>query len=73
MRAAALVLGAILLIVGGLVAAGVFKYETTEKVLDLGPIEINETRTESPPLNLGWLLLGAGTVLVVVGVLMKKK
>jgi hypothetical protein len=73
MRAAALVLGVILLVLGGLVAAGVFKYETTEKVVDLGPIELSATETKTAPLNLGWMLLGAGTVLVVVGVLIKKK
>ena len=49
-----------------------FTFQTTEKVADLGPIEISKTDTKTPPLNLGWLLLGAGAVAVVVGVASKK-
>lgn len=72
MRTPALVIGVILLILGGLIAAGVFKFQTTEKVADLGPIEISKTDTKTPPLNLGWILLGAGAVAVVVGAISKK-
>lgn len=72
MRTPALVIGAILLILGGLIAAGVFKFQTTEKVAELGPIEITKTDTKTPPLNLGWILLGAGAVAVVVGAISKK-
>jgi hypothetical protein len=72
MRMPALILGVILLVVGGLIAAGVLKWQETEKVADIGPIEINKTETKSPPLNLGWLLLGAGAVAVVAGAMMKK-
>jgi len=73
MRTPLLVIGALLLIAGGLVAAGVFKFQTTEKVVDLGPIEINKTDTRTPPVNLGWVLLGAGAVAVVIGAASKKK
>ncbi len=72
MRMPALVIGVILLVAGGLIAAGVFKWESTEKVADIGPIEISKTETKSPPLNLGWVLLGAGAVAVVIGALSKK-
>jgi len=72
MRTPALVIGVILLILGGLIAAGVFKFQTTEKVADLGPIEITKTDTKTPPLNLGWILLGAGAVAVVIGAVSKK-
>jgi hypothetical protein len=72
MRMPALIVGVILLVVGGLIAAGVFKWQETEKVADIGPIEINKTETKTPPLNLGWLLLGAGAVAVVAGAMMKK-
>ena len=72
MRVPALLIGVILLVAGGLVVAGVFKWETTEKVADIGPIQINKTETKSPPSNLGWILLGAGAVAVVAGALMKK-
>lgn len=72
MRKPALVIGALLLVAGGLIAAGVFKFQTTEKVAELGPIEITKTDTKTPPINLGWVLIGAGAVAVVIGALGKK-
>ena len=51
MRKSALLVGALLLIAGGLIVAGLFKWEATEKVADIGPIQINKTETRSPPLN----------------------
>ena len=62
MRTPALVIGVLLLIAGGLIAAGVFKFQTTEKVADIGPIEISKTDTKTPPINLGWILIGVGAV-----------
>ena len=72
MRTPALVIGAILLIIGGLITAGVFKFQSTEKVADIGPIEISKTDTKTPPINLGWVLIGPGAAAVVVGVITKK-
>lgn len=72
MRMPAIVIGVILLVIGGLIAAGVFKFESTEKVADIGPIEISKTDTKRPPVNLGWVLLGAGAVALVIGVASKK-
>jgi hypothetical protein len=72
MRTPALVIGVLLLIIGGLITAGVFKFQTTEKVADIGPIEITKTDTKTPPINLGWVLLGAGAVAVVIGAVSKK-
>jgi hypothetical protein len=72
MRTPALVIGVLLLIIGGLITAGVFKFQTTEKVADIGPIEISKTDTKTPPINLGWILIGAGAVAVVIGAVSKK-
>jgi hypothetical protein len=72
MRTPALVIGALLLTIGGLITAGVFKFQTSEKVVDIGPIEISKTDTKTPPINLGWILMGAGALAVVVGVASKK-
>jgi hypothetical protein len=72
MRTPALVIGVLLLIIGGLITAGVFKFQTTEKVADIGPIEISKTDTKSPPINLGWVLIGAGAIAVVIGAVSKK-
>ncbi|HEY9144861.1 MAG TPA: hypothetical protein VIM90_12600 [Arenimonas sp.] len=71
MRTPLLVIGAILLVIGGLITAGVFKYDSKETA-ELGPIELSVTKEKSPPVNLGWILLGAGAVAVVVGVASKK-
>ena len=73
MRTPLLVIGILLLVIGGLVAANVFKFQTKEKVADLGPIEISRTETREAPVNLGWVLLGAGAVALVAGAAMKKK
>ncbi|KFN44120.1 hypothetical protein [Arenimonas oryziterrae] len=72
MRKPALIVGILLLIAGALIAAGVFKIQTTEKVADIGPIEISKTDTKKPPLNLGYILLGVGALVVVVGAVAKK-
>ena len=72
MRVPALLIGVILLVAGGLIVGGVIEWQSTEKVADIGPIQINKTETRSPPSNLGWVLLGAGAVVVVAGALMKK-
>lgn len=72
MRMPAIIIGAILLIIGGLITAGVFKFQSTEKVADIGPIEITTTDTKTPPINLGWVLIGLGAVAIVVGVSSKK-
>lgn len=72
MRMPAIILGVILLVAGGLIAAGVFKFQSTEKVLDMGPIEVTKTDTKSPPINLGWVLMGVGAVVLVIGAASKK-
>jgi len=72
MRNITLLVGALLLVAGGLAVAGVFKWQTTETVADIGPIQISKTEEKAPPPNLGWVLLGAGAVAVVVGAMMKK-
>lgn len=71
MRMPAIIIGVILLVVGGLITAGVFKYDSKETA-ELGPIELSVTKEKSPPVNLGWILLGAGAVAVVIGAVSKK-
>jgi hypothetical protein len=59
----------IVLIVVGLIALAYqgFSYTTTEKVVDLGPLEVNKENTETIPLPpvVGGLALAGGIVLVV--------
>mgnify|MGYP006209543945 CR=1 FL=1 len=71
MRMPAIIIGVILLVIGGLITAGVFKYDSKETA-ELGPIELSVTKEKSPPINLGWILLGAGAVAVVIGAVSKK-
>jgi hypothetical protein len=64
------IFGVVLIVLGilGFVFGG-FKVKETEKVADLGPIDINKTETHSfpvTPIASGAILL-AGVVLVVVG------
>lgn len=72
MKNVTLLVGVLLLIAGGVVASGVVKWQETEKVVDIGPLEINKTEEKTPPANLGVVLLGAGALAVVVGAMMKK-
>ncbi|HLS84506.1 MAG TPA: hypothetical protein VK016_07590 [Arenimonas sp.] len=72
MRKPLLVIGILLLVAGGLIVSGLFTFQTSEKVADLGPIEISKTETRTAPLNLGWALVGAGALATVVGLFAKK-
>jgi|GEM_PF-6292314 len=71
MRMPALILGVILLIVGGLIAAGMLRYDGEDKA-EFGPVKFSLTREKTPPANLGWVLVGVGALALVVGVASKK-
>ncbi len=72
MRKPALIIGILLLIAGALVSAGLFSFQSTKTVADIGPIQIKTTETQKPSLNVGYLLLGLGAIVVVVGAVSKK-
>jgi hypothetical protein len=72
MRSPALIIGIILLIVGGLISAGVFSFTSEKQVAKLGPLEVTSTEQKKPPLNLGYILLGIGAIVVVAGAIAKK-
>lgn len=65
-----LIAGVLLIILGAaaLVYQG-FSYTTKKKVLDLGPIQATAKETETVPIPpiLGWIVIGGGVFLVVVG------
>jgi hypothetical protein len=65
-----LLAGVLLIILGAaaLVYQG-FSYTTKKKVLDLGPIQATAKETETVPIPpiLGWIVIGGGVFLVVVG------
>jgi hypothetical protein len=72
MRTPALVIGILLLIVGGLISAGVLSFDKTETVAKLGPLEVQSTQQKKPAPVIGYVLLGAGALLLVVGFTAKK-
>lgn len=72
MRVPAMILGVVLVIVGGLMAAGLFKYKDTDKVVDFGKLEIEATREKTAPLNWGYVLIGGGVLILVAGALIRK-
>jgi hypothetical protein len=73
MRMPAMIIGILLLVFGALMATGAFHYTDTKRVVDLGPLKVNKTEEHAPPLNWGYILLGGGLVLVVVGALAGRK
>ena len=72
MRTPLLILGVVLLVVGGLISAGVFHMTSEKQVAKLGPLEITSTEEKKLPVNLGYMLLGIGAVVIVVGAVAKK-
>ena len=72
MRTPALVVGVLLLIVGGLISAGVFSFTKQETVAKLGPMEITTTEQKKPAPILGYVLLGAGVLVLVLGSISRK-
>ena len=72
MRTPALIFGLVLLLVGGLIAAGIFSFTQQETVAKLGPMEITTTEQKKPAPVLGYVLLGAGALVLVLGFTSRK-
>jgi hypothetical protein len=72
MRTPALIVGILLLVVGGLISAGVLSFDKEETVAKLGPLEITTTDNKKPAPLVGYLLLGVGALVLVVGLAGKK-
>lgn len=72
MRTPALILGLVLLVVGGLISAGVLSFDRQETLAKLGPLEITATQQKKPAPLLGYGLLGLGALLIAVGLTAKK-
>jgi len=72
MRTPALIIGILLIVAGGLISAGVFSFNKEETVAKLGPLEVTATHQKKPAPMIGYILLGAGGLLVVIGLVAKK-
>ena len=73
MKMPAMIIGILLLVFGGLMASGAFHWTETKRVADLGPLKINKTEEHSAPFNWGYILLGGGLVLLVIGAAAKSE
>ncbi|HZR79909.1 MAG TPA: DUF3185 domain-containing protein [Candidatus Binatia bacterium] len=65
-----MILGAVLILLGGVALAYQgFSYTTKEKVVELGPLNVETEKQKTVPIPpiLGGAALAAGVVLVVVG------
>jgi drug/metabolite transporter (DMT)-like permease len=72
MRIPALILGFLLLVAGALVAAGVFSYNKKETVAKLGPMELTATEKHKPAPLVGYVLFGAGALVLALGYAARK-
>ena len=72
MRKPLLILGVLLVVAGIVIAAGQMKYRDTDKVVDLGNLELEVSREKTAPVNWGWILLGGGAALLIGGALVRK-
>ena len=73
MRTPALIIGVLLLIAGGLISAGMISVADKKEVLSIGDASISVTEQKRPDRTLGYVLLGIGAVLTVVGAVAKKR
>lgn len=73
MRTFALIVGALLIVIGGLISAGVLSLSQRETVAKFGPIELTATEQKKPAPVLGYVLLGTGALVLVAGIAAKKK
>jgi hypothetical protein len=73
MRTPALVIGILLLIVGGLISAGVFSFTDTREVLRIGDASLEVSQQKKPDRTLGYVLLAVGAVVTVLGAVSKKR
>jgi len=73
MRNALFIVGALFVAAGLLMASGKLHYTKTDKVADFGKLEVEATRQKTAPLNWGYVLLGGGAVLLVIGAMTRKQ
>jgi hypothetical protein len=73
MRTPALILGILLLVAGGLISAGMFSFTDTKEVLKIGDASLKVSKESKPDRTLGYVLLGAGALVIAVGALAKKR
>jgi hypothetical protein len=72
MRMSALIIGILLLIVGGLISAGLLSISSEETVAKVGPLELTTKQEKKPDAVFGYVLLGAGVLVLVAGLATRK-
>lgn len=66
MRTLLLIVAALLLAVGGAIAAHLIQYRQTDTVAKIGSLQLTSHRQAEPDVRIGYGLLVAGAVLAVV-------
>lgn len=72
MRASLLIVAVLLLVAGGLISAGMLSVPQEKEVLRLGDRALSVTQQRTPDRRLGYGLLVAGAVVLVVGLTRKR-
>jgi hypothetical protein len=72
-KSPALIIGALLLVLGLFITAGKLFYTESDKVVDLGPLEVTSTEEKRVPLNWGYVLLGIGGITLAAGLIQGRK
>jgi hypothetical protein len=72
MRNPLFIVGAVMVAIGLFISAGKLRYTDTEKVADFGKLEIQASHEKTTPLNWGYVLIGGGAVLLVIGAMTRK-
>lgn len=73
MKTVSLVLGVLLLIGGGLISAGMLSVPDRKEVLRVGDAALSVTQNRKPDRTVGYVLLGAGALLVAFGAFARKR
>lgn len=67
MKTGIIVTGVLLLIIGTLIAMGVISFPDTKEVLSIGDNSLSVETSKKPSATLGYVLLGIGGIVTVVG------
>ena len=73
MKTGIIVTGVLLVIVGALIAMGAISFPDNQEVLSIGDNSLSVETQEKPSSTLGYVLLGIGGVVTVVGAARRKK
>lgn len=72
MRNVFLIVGALLLVAGAVVVAGLFTFKDSKEVLRIGDASLTVTEEKKPDRNLGYALMVLGGIGLLAGIVRRK-